>query len=103
MAVAGSFAYATRGALGLQAVDISRPDAPRPVGVITTPSLALSVVAADQMLYVTDAIFGLQVVGGGPARTSRIPMATALPTRKSWRRAPIPTIAGRIRSLPRRP
>ena len=68
MAVAGSFAYVTRGALGLQAVDISQPDAPRPVGVITTPSFALSVAAVDQVLYVTDAIFGLQVIRGpGPA------------------------------------
>jgi hypothetical protein len=67
MAVAGFFAYATRGALGLQAVDISQPDAPRPVGVITTPSYTLSVAAADQVLYVTDAIFGLQVIRGpGP-------------------------------------
>ncbi|HEY5864175.1 MAG TPA: hypothetical protein VI542_01270, partial [Candidatus Tectomicrobia bacterium] len=67
LAVAGSFAYVTRGALGLQAVDISQPDAPRPVGIITTPSFTLSVVAVDQVLYVTDAIFGLQVVRGpGP-------------------------------------
>ena len=50
LAVAGSFAYVTRGALGLQAVDISQPDAPRPVGVITTPSFTLSVAAADQVL-----------------------------------------------------
>ena len=57
-------AYVTRGALGLQAVDISQPDAPRPVGVITTPSFTLSVVVVDQVLYVTDAIFGLQVVRG---------------------------------------
>lgn len=62
VAVAGSFAYVTRGALGLQAVDIRQPDAPRPVGVITTPSFALSVAAADRVLYVTDAIFGLQVI-----------------------------------------
>ena len=67
MAVAGSFAYVTRGALGLQAVDIRQPDAPRPVGVIATPSFALSVAAVDQVLYVTDAIFGLQVIRGpGP-------------------------------------
>jgi parallel beta-helix repeat protein len=67
LAVAGSFAYVTRGALGLQAVDISQPDAPRPVGVITTPSYTQTVAAADQVLYVTDAIFGLQVVRGpGP-------------------------------------
>ena len=66
-AVAGSFAYVTRGALGLQAVDIRQPDAPRPVGVIAMPSFALSVVAVDQVLYVTDAIFGLQVIRGpGP-------------------------------------
>jgi parallel beta-helix repeat protein len=65
--VSGSFAYVTRGALGLQAVDIRQPDSPRPVGVITTPSMALSVTAADQELYVTDAIFGLQVIRGpGP-------------------------------------
>jgi len=67
LAVAGSFAYVTRGAMGLQAIDISQPDAPRPVGVIATPSLALSVAAADQVLYVTDAIAGLQVLRGpGP-------------------------------------
>ena len=67
MAVAGAFAYVTRGALGLQAVDVRQPDAPRPVGVISMPSLALSVIAVDQMLYVTDAIFGLQVIRGpGP-------------------------------------
>ena len=67
LAVVGSFAYATRGALGVQAVDIRQPDAPRPVGVIVTPSFALSVAAVDQVLYVTDAIFGLQVIRGpGP-------------------------------------
>jgi hypothetical protein len=70
MAVVGSFAYVTRGALGLQAVDIRQPDAPRPVGVIAMPSFALSVAAADQVLYVTDAIFGLQVIRGpGPAES----------------------------------
>ena len=45
----------------------SQPDAPRPVGAIATPSFALSVAAVDQVLYVTDAIFGLQVIRGpGP-------------------------------------
>ena len=67
LAVAGAFAYVTRGALGLQAVDIGQPDTPRPVGVIATPSFALSVASVDQVLYVTDAIFGLQVIRGpGP-------------------------------------
>jgi parallel beta-helix repeat protein len=64
LAVSGAFAYVTRGALGLQAVDIRQPDAPHPVGLIATPSFALSVVVADQALYVTDAIFGLQVIQG---------------------------------------
>jgi len=65
--VAGPFVYAARGALGLQVIEVSQPDAPRLVGLIATPSLALSVAATDQVVYVTDSSFGLQVIRGpGP-------------------------------------
>jgi hypothetical protein len=64
LAVAGRFAYLVRGSLGLQVIDISDPDAPRLVGVIDTPSVALNVATAGDFIYVTDRIFGLQVIRG---------------------------------------
>jgi hypothetical protein len=64
IAVAGRFAYLVEFAAGLQVIDISNPDAPLLVGRIGTPSQVLNVVTADSLLYVTDLIFGLQVMQG---------------------------------------
>jgi parallel beta-helix repeat protein len=64
IAVAGRFAYLVESAAGLQAIDISNPDAPLLVGRIDTPSQTLNVVTAGSLLYVTDLIFGLQVIQG---------------------------------------
>jgi parallel beta-helix repeat protein len=64
LAVAGRFAYVVRGSIGLQAIDIGDPDAPRLVGVIDTPSAALNVATDGEFIYVTDRIFGLQVIRG---------------------------------------
>jgi nitrous oxidase accessory protein NosD len=62
--VAGRFAYLGESAAGLQAIDISDSDAPLLVGRIDTPSQALNVVTVGSLLYVTDLIFGLQVIQG---------------------------------------
>jgi hypothetical protein len=64
IAVAGRFAYLVEFAAGLQAIDISNPDAPLLVGRIDTPSETLNVVTAGSLLYATDLIFGLQVIQG---------------------------------------
>ena len=60
-------AYLVEFAFGLQVIDITNPDAPRLIGRIDTPSVALNVAATDAFIYVTDRIFGLQVIRGpGP-------------------------------------
>jgi hypothetical protein len=64
IAVAGRFAYLVESAAGLQAIDISNPDAPLLVGRIDTSSQALNMVTAGSLLYVTDLIFGLQIIQG---------------------------------------
>ena len=61
---AGPFAYLARGTLGLQVVDIRHPDAPRLVGVLSTPSQTLNVTTAGDRLYVLDRVATLQVVQG---------------------------------------
>ena len=64
LTVAGDFAYLARGTLGLQVVDIRHPDAPRLVGLLNTPSEALLVTTAGDLLYVLDRVATLQVVQG---------------------------------------
>jgi parallel beta-helix repeat protein len=64
LAVAPPFAYVARGFFGLEALDIRDPEAPRHVGFVTTPSEALQVTASNELVYVTDQIFGLQVIQG---------------------------------------
>jgi parallel beta-helix repeat protein len=64
LTVAGDYAYVARGTAGLEALDIRDPDAPHQVGFVQTPSEALQVVTAGTFIYVTDTIFGLQVIQG---------------------------------------
>jgi hypothetical protein len=64
LAVANSFVYVVRGTFGLEALDIRDPDAPRRVGFVDTPSEALQVATENTFIYVTDVIFGLQVIQG---------------------------------------
>jgi parallel beta-helix repeat protein len=64
LAAAGNFVYVARGTLGLQAIDVSDPDAPLFVGAVFTPGQTVNVTSADTVLYLTDGIFGLQVVQG---------------------------------------
>lgn len=68
LAVDEHFAYVAQFALGLQAIDIRQSDAPRLVGRVDTPSQALSVAlhrgANSSLLYVSDQIFGVQVIRG---------------------------------------
>lgn len=64
IAVAGRIAYLVLFSLGLQAIDVDAPEAPRLVGRIDTPSMTLNVAATDEFIYVSDLIFGLQVVRG---------------------------------------
>jgi hypothetical protein len=68
LAVAPPFAYIARGFFGLEALDIRDPETPRQVGFVTTPSNALQVITSDTFVYVTDQIFGLQIIQG-PAAT----------------------------------
>ncbi len=63
-AISGPFAYLVEFAFGLQVIDIRNPDAPRLISRIDTPSEALNVAAQDSLIYVTDLIFGLQVIRG---------------------------------------
>jgi parallel beta-helix repeat protein len=67
MAVSGRIAYLVEFGFGLQAIDINNSDLPLLVDRIDTPSEALNVAATDQFIYVTDLVFGLQVIRGpGP-------------------------------------
>lgn len=56
------FAYLAGFAYGLQVIDIFNPRAPRLVGRGDTPSQALNVTLAGDFLYVSDQIFGVQVI-----------------------------------------
>ena len=64
LAVRSGFAYLPRSALGVQVVDVRHPDAPRLVGLLDTPSSALRVAATNDLIYVVDSVFGLQVIQG---------------------------------------
>jgi parallel beta-helix repeat protein len=64
IAIAGRFAYLVQFTFGLQAIDISNPVDPRVLGNIDTPSVALNIAAIGTSIYVTDQIFGLQVILG---------------------------------------
>lgn len=64
------FAYLPRSALGVQVVDVRHPDAPSLVGVLDTPSQALQITTANDLIYVVDSVFGLQVIQGSGADLS---------------------------------
>jgi hypothetical protein len=63
-AIAGQFAYLVEFAFGIQTIDIRDPDAPRLLDRLDTPSEALNITAQGAFLYVTDRLFGLQVIRG---------------------------------------
>jgi parallel beta-helix repeat protein len=64
IAVAGQFAYVVQSAFGLRAIDIGDPDAPRLIGKVVTPGQAVNVETRETLIYVTDQLFGLQVIQG---------------------------------------
>jgi hypothetical protein len=72
LALAGRFAYLGQLAFGVQVIDIFTPAAPKLVGNITTPSAVLNVAVSGDLIYVTDQIFGLQLI---PAPSQSAPDA----------------------------
>ncbi len=58
------YVYLLEAGSGLRVLDISHPDSPLSVGRINTPSEALSLAVTTDLIYVTDFIFGLQVIQG---------------------------------------
>jgi parallel beta-helix repeat protein len=64
LAAASGVVYVALQTSGLLAVDVSDPNMPRLLGEIPTTSLTSNVTATDNLVYVSDRFFGLQVIQG---------------------------------------